>query len=245
MGFWHIAVSDALIMSFFNTALNEKGLHADMSGMRKGFFFNFEAGRLTIDRSGVALITIENVRGKIDPFSPFVFRLTFLLSGDVGGGSINTRLDLLRNKKLLSITIDKSEIENIPLLSTMGLTGTGIFSGDLRAENDFGEIKFNIDNVDIKTASFGGIPVPLEMFSGIKGLLSLSGNTTEIKSLTLEGEGIYARVQGNISAGRINLDLELMPEASFKERNPVFSLLEQYKISPGYYSVPIISNLFF
>jgi hypothetical protein len=36
-----------------------------------------------------------------------------------------------------------------------------------------------------------------------------------------------------------------MPERSFREKNYIFSALEQYKVSPGYYSIPITSNLSF
>lgn len=243
LGIWHIAIPDTMILRLFNAALEEQGLSAEMTGTKKGFFFSFVSDRLNIQKNGVTLVSIENVRGKIDPLSPFSFRLSFFLSGHVGGGSMNTRFDLLRSKKFLSVTINNAEIEDIPLLSTVGLEGKGLLSGDLKVENDFGELKFNINNADIKSISFGGMPVPLEMFSEAKGFLSLNSDATEIKSLTLEGEGIFARAKGSIAGSAVRLDIELMPERSFKEKNPIFSLLEQYRKSPGYYFIPINNNI--
>jgi hypothetical protein len=106
-------------------------------------------------------------------------------------------------------------------------------------ENSSGEIRFDLTNAAFESASFGGIMIPLEMFYKARGAMKINNNAVDITSFALEGDGIYARIKGNITAGRSSLILELMPERSFKEKNYIFSVLEQYKVSPGYYSIPI------
>ena len=132
----------------------------------------------------------------------------------------------------------------IPFFRALGFAGSrGVFSGDMNIENSRGEIRFALTNAAFESASFGGIVLPLEMFYKARGAMTINNKTVDIKSFALEGDGIYARIKGNITEGRASLTAELMPERSFKEKNYIFSMLEQYKVSPGYYSIPITSNL--
>lgn len=243
LGFWQIAVPNSLITDLIENSLEDKGLHADFAGFRKGLFFNFEAEQITLKKSGSSLLSVENARARVDLLSLLGLRLSVLFDGDIGGGRMNGRVDLLHNNRV-DIAIDKAAIEGIPLFRVLGLEGSsGIFSGDMKMENSSGEIRFDLTNAVFESASFGGIMLPLEMFYQARGAMTINNNTFDIKSFALEGDGIYARIKGNITEGRARLTAELMPERSFKEKNYIFSMLEQYKVSPGYYSIPITSNL--
>lgn len=244
LGFWQIAVPGSLITDLIENSLAAKGLHADFAGFRKGLFFTFEARQITLKKSGNSLLSVENARARLKPLSLLALSLPVLFDGDISGGRINARVDLLHSGNRSDITIDKAEMERIPLFRALGFAGSkGIFSGDMKIENSRGEIKFDLTNAAFESASFGGITLPLEMFYKARGAMTISNNTIDIKSFTLEGDGIYARIKGNIIEGRAGLIAELMPERSFKEKNYIFSMLEQYKVSPGYYSIPINSNL--
>ena len=243
LGFWQIAVPGSLITDLIENSLAAKGLHADFTGFRKGLFFNFEARQITLKKSGTSLLSIENARARLKPLSLLVLRLPVLFDGDISGGRMNGRVDLLHAGNRADITIDKAEMEGISLFRALGLAGSrGIFSGDMKIENSSGEIRFALTNAVFESASFGGIMLPLEMFNKARGAMTINNNTVDIKSFALEGDGIYARIKGNITEGRASLTAELMPERSFKEKNYIFSMLEQYKVSPGYYSIPITSN---
>jgi type II secretion system protein N len=245
IGLWHIAIPDRVILHLFNRALEPQGLSAEMTGIKKGFFFSFISDRLKIQKSGITLISVENVHYKIDFFSLLNLRLSFLLSGDLGKGKITARSDLLWREKIVNIKIEKAEIEGNALLSAAGTAGSGLFSGDLKIINNSGEFSFSLTNAKFQPSSFGGIPLPLEFISDAKGLFSLNSDDTEIKSLTLEGDGIFVRIKGKVASSMVDLNIELMPERSFMEKNPIFYLLEQYRISPGYYVIPIGSNVSF
>jgi len=243
LGFWQIAIPGSLITDLIENSLEDKGLHADFAGFRKGLFFNFESRQITIKKSDASLLLIENARGRVNPLSLLALRLSVLFDGDISGGRLNGRIDLLHGKNRANITIDKAEMERIPFFRALGFAGSrGVFSGDMNIEKSRGEIRFALTNAAFESASFGGITLPLEMFYKARGAMTINNNTVDIKSFALEGDGIYARIKGNITDGRAALTAELMPERSFKEKNYIFSMLEQYKVSPGYYSIPINSN---
>ncbi len=242
LGFWQIAVPGSLITDLIERSLADKGLHVDLMGFRKGLFFTFEARRITLKKSGNSLLSIENARARIKPLSLFALHLPVLFDGDISGGRMNGRVDLLNDKRM-DITIDKAAMEGIPFFSLLGLSGSsGAVSGDMKMENGSGEIRFSMADAVFESASFGGIMLPLEMFDKARGAMTVKNSTIEIKSFVLEGDGIYARIKGKITDGRASLTVELMPERTFKEKNYIFSMLEQYKVSPGYYSIPISPN---
>ena len=245
LGFWQIAVPGSLITDLIGKSLEEKGLHADFTGLKKGLFFNIESSQITLKKSGTPLLSIENAKARVNPLSLLALRLPVLFDGDLGGGRINGRVDLLHFDRSV-VTIDKAEMEGISLFRALGLAGVrGIFSGEMKIENSSGEIRFALTNAVFESASFGGITLPLEMFNTARGAMSINNNTIDIKSFALEGDGIYARIKGHITEGKASLTAELMPERSFKEKNYLFAMLEQYKVSPGYYSIPITSNFSF
>ena len=246
LGFWQIAVPGSLITDLIENSLAAKGLHADFMDFRKGLFFNFEARRITLKKSGNSLLSIENARARIRPLSLLALRLPVLFDGDIGGGRMNGGVDLLHSGNRADIAIDKAEMEGILLFRALGLEGSrGTFSGDMKIEGGNGEIRFALTNAVFKSASFGSVTLPLEMFNTARGAMTINNNTVDIKSFALEGDGIYARIKGNITGGRASLTAELMPERSFRGKSYIFSLLEQYRVSPGYYAIPITSDFSF
>ncbi|MDH5203807.1 MAG: type II secretion system protein GspN, partial [Nitrospirota bacterium] len=64
-----------------------------------------------------------------------------------------------------------------------------------------------------------------------------------ISSLSLQGDGIYARVKGNIKKNVMDLTLELMQDSSSADKSSLLLFLENYKVSPGYYVIPIKGNV--
>lgn len=243
LGLWRIAVPDSLITGLIKHALDEKGLQADVEELRKGFFFNFDVKRITITKSGKQILSAENTKGRLDLLSLVFLKLPFFFCGNIGSGSLDGKIDLLKKTNPLDIAIDRAEIEDIPFLSAVGLAGQGTLSGKLTMENNTGEVRFHLADINLKPVAFNGIKIPLDLFYEGRGAMTISGEDIIVKSFALDGNGIYARIKGHITAGRSSLVLELMPDRSFKETYPLLSLLEQYKVSPGYYSIPITGNL--
>ena len=71
-----------------------------------------------------------------------------------------------------------------------------------------------------------------------------------LESFTLEGDGVYMRLSGDIpsdanaAATPLNMSLEIMPKPEFLEKQKlVFLLLAKFMASPGVYRVPIKGTL--
>jgi hypothetical protein len=64
------------------------------------------------------------------------------------------------------------------------------------------------------------------------------GDTITVKSLTLEGTGIYARMKGIIKEGDFDGNIEIMLDSSFDQYHLIQPLLERYKVSTGFYVIP-------
>jgi len=83
-----------------------------------------------------------------------------------------------------------------------------------------------------------------------KGMIRIADGKARLESLTLQGEGVYMRLSGNLPMG-VNADsapldllLEIMPKPEFLDKQKlVFLLLAKFMTSPGVYRVPIKGTL--
>jgi len=238
-GLWSIVITDSMISGLIENSLRDGTMSVEVVNLKKGLFFNLTLDRLILKKSGNTLLSIENASGKINPLSLFIMRLTLYFSGDIAGGSIDGRIDLFRRKNHIDMNIRNAHIEEIPFFALIGLDGKGVLSGVLRLENGEGETRLEVKETELKTGTFGGIAVPLEMFNSARVAIEIGSGTLRVVSFSLEGKGIYARIKGTITGGATDLTMELMPDKTFSESNPVFSLIQSYKVSPGFYSIPI------
>jgi hypothetical protein len=102
-------------------------------------------------------------------------------------------------------------------------------------KNNRREIKFSLRDANIRGPGL----LPLEMFQKAQGALVMDGGVSSVKSLSLEGRGIYARVKGYISGKNQDLKMEVMVDSSSQSEPSHLKILEQFKVSPGYYILPL------
>jgi hypothetical protein len=100
------------------------------------------------------------------------------------------------------------------------------------------EFKFEIRQAHF-TGALYGLPIPPDFFHTIRGLIRAGGNDLWIDSLWMEGEGLNARVKGTLKGRQADLKLEIMKDSSFVDSGRLLQLMESYKVSPGYYVVPL------
>ena len=244
LGLWFLAVPEDLIKARMERLGGDR-LQVEVAGLRKGLFYNFGSQRITLRRSADVLLFVDNFKGRINPLSLFRGRLTLFIRGDVSGGTIEGVTDLLRERDQVDLRMNQSSIEGIPWLARMGLRGKGILSGELRLDEGAGDLRFSIQDARFESGSSSGLVLPLNWFNKVKGTMTVIGNSIRVKSLSLEGEGIYARVKGEIVEGKLDVVVELMPDSSFikTDKGFVFSTIEHYKVSPGHYLIPIKSSI--
>lgn len=245
VGVWSIAIPEATILTLIGNSLSDSPLDIECDGFRKSLLFGFSADKITIKKDSRPLVVITGFSGQAALSALARLQLPFTFSGTIGGGSLQGTAELLRKSREVTITVTEAEMAMVPFFELAGLKGSGRVSGTLLLQNSKGGVKFDLKEMRVPQAAFGNISVPLNYFQSAQGALELDGGSAKVNSFTMEGPGIYARVKGDITGGRLALTLEIMPEKAFADKNPVMLLLERYKTSPGMYSVPLTNNLNF
>ncbi len=242
-GLWIIAVPESLLTNLVEGAMHDGSLRLGVTDMRKGLFYNFSCGNITLTNNGKKLLSVNNIEGRINPLSLLLLKLNVLFSGDLSRGKVNGSIDLFRGKSHVTVSVNGAELQYMPFFALLGIEGQGILSGNINIKNTKGSVTFSVTDAQFDQATFGGVAVPLDFFTGGRGAMTVDGGMLRIQSFALEGEGIYARLKGDITRGRMSLTMELMPEKTFKDQNLVFLMLRKYEVSPGYYSIPLTGPL--
>lgn len=244
VGLWSIAIPESLIVDLIEGSLSRDYIYLRIKGLEKGLFYNFSAEEILLKKRGAGgdsedfLLQFKNVSGRLDFMS--LLELSPELSFDCGmnGGDIRGEIRLAGDRDV-RINGSAISIKGIPFLEPLGIRGEGIMSGDFSLRDGRGELRFSVSGLRLDNASFGGVFLPLEIFGGIKGAAAISGETVEVRSFAMSGKGAYARVRGNIKGGRMDMTFELMTDSSFTLEPFFGALLEPYRVSPGYYAVPL------
>lgn len=246
-GTWFIAVPESLITDLLENSLGSNDLSLGAEGFRKGFFYNFSAEKISLkrkspDASDGPLLIFDSIDGSLDFVS--LLRLAPELDFDciMNNGRINGAVRL-KGRGSIRINGDRINISGIPFFEALGIRGDGDLSVNLLLDNGTGELKFSVDNARLVNTSLSGVFLPLEMFKNMKGIMAVNSDAVEVKSFSLEGIGVNARIKGIIKGSDIDLNMELTMDSSFESGPILMKLLEQYRISPGYYSLPLKYSL--
>jgi len=237
-GIW-LVFPKTSIQSIMEDSISGGRFGLEIEGLKKGLFYNLSVDSLTLKTSGEDLISIDNIYARINPLSLILLRLNLFFDGGIGEGNISGRMNLAKNKVQIEIDVKEAGINAIPLFKLVGIEGTGTISGRFTMINGTGHVDFFTEDASFEPAIFSGITVPLNFFHSVRGSFDIKGNIIDVVSVALEGKNIYARLKGIIKDGVMDLNMELMPGISFI-KDPLFVYgLERYKVSPGYYLIPV------
>lgn len=171
-----------------------------------------------------------------------------------GRGHLDVRY-ALNGKDALKLEADGISLAEIPFFKTvLGATAAGNLwsQGTLQrgANGLSGDLKLEIKQLDFSGVKLGAFPLPDVAGMKTQGKVKVDGGKARLESFTLEGEGIYMRLSGDIPSGvdaaaaPLNMSLEIMPKPEFLEKQKlVFLLLGKFMTSPGVYTVPIRGTL--
>jgi len=214
------------------------GLHA------RGLAIADERGTLVkLDRATVRLRLLPLLAGRI------------VVAGDaaIGAGSLKGELELTRSGRL-ELAGQGIRLEDIPFFATVAdarAKGELWLRGNIRGKGAkaSGTLQLEVRDVDLRGVKISGTPLPDAAYKTIQGALRINAGRLTMESVTLAGEGLYARLKGDIPlvaapAGSLNLTLELMPRPEFMEQQKfIFLLLAKYLTTPGHYQIPIRGTL--
>jgi type II secretion system protein N len=179
-----------------------------------------------------------------------------VLSGEatIGKGHMEVRY-ALNGKAALDLDADGISLSDIPFFkSVLGAKATGnLWSrGTLQRgpKGLSGDLKLEIKQLEFSGVKLGIIPLPDAANLKSQGMVRISDGKARLESFTLEGDGIYMRLSGDLPSGAnaaatpLNMSVEIMPKPEFLEKQKlVFMLLARFMSAPGVYRVPIRGTL--
>lgn len=247
-GLWFVALPAAPMIDILEGSFKKDHIYLKTEGFKKGLFYNFSTERVLIKGKSVngdsetPLLIFHDVNVRFDFMS--LFRLSPELSFNcrTGHGVVAGKVGLA-GKNRLEIKGDNINVNEIPFLESLGIYGDGIFSGNYLVQDKKGKLKLSVTGARLKGTYLAGVFLPMNLFDDIKGVMTINDDIVEVKSLAMSGKGVYGRVKGSIKANHMDLNLELMTDSSYATASIPLAILEQYKISPGYYVIPLKGDI--
>ena len=220
-------------------AIDDRNFSIETEGLEKTLFYKVTIDRLTLNGYGSEHVSIEDIQAPIKFLSLMRFHLNVSFDGDIGRGTISGNIIRTLNKKMLKMTFNNAQINNLPFLQHAGIVGTGTLSGRFSMTRGKGHVEFVTDDAQFQPVVLSDTIVPLNFFSSVRGALDINDDVLYVSSIALEGNDIYARLKGKIDNTFINLSMEIMPGKSFLDNQLFTGALEKYRVSPGYYVIPV------
>ena len=200
------------------------------------------------------LLNCERLQVRILLLPLFVGRAVFSGGATIGKGSVEVRY-ALNGKAALDLDARDVSLGDIPFFKNVlaAKVGGSLWSqGTLQrgAKGLNGDLKLEVKQLELTGVKLGAFPLPDAANLKTQGIIRVSDGRARLDSFTLEGDGIYMRLSGDIPSGAnaavtpLNMSLEIMPKPEFLEKQKlVFMLLAKFMSSPGVYRVPIRGTL--
>lgn len=172
----------------------------------------------------------------------------------IGTGRLDIRY-ALNGKAALDLDTDGINLAGIPFFkSVLGAKAAGVLwsQGKLQrgAKGLSGDLKLEVKQLEFSGVKLGAFPLPDAANLKTQGMVRVSDGKARLESFTLEGDGVYMRLSGDLPLGAnaavtpLNMSLVIMPKPDFLEKQKlVFMLLARFMTSPGVYTVPIRGTL--
>jgi type II secretion system protein N len=237
-GTWLIVIPADMIEQRMEDSLRQGEMRAEFSGLRKGLFYSLKAEVLDIRRGGEVLVSVYDLKVRPDWAQFLGLRAGVRFRGELGGGSISGKASTGSGGERLEARARDVRLEQMDLYALTGQRISGQAEADLEMKGREGEVTMSARGLVADQVEVRGFSLPRDIFHTARGAASIKAGTVNLTSLTLEGEGFFARLSGVIGQRRTKLTLELMPEDQEKELL-ISAALSRFRVSKGYYRVPL------
>jgi len=176
------------------------------------------------------------------------------LTADLGGGHLDLAYGI-NGTAALDLATDGVQLSDIPFFKTvLGATAGGTLWSEGRLSRKAGalsgDLKLEVKQLAFSGVKLGAFPLPDAANLRCQGMVRVTAGRARLESFTLQGDGVYMRLSGDLPGGAnaaawpLNLTLEIMPKPEFMDKQKlVFLLLAKFAASPGVYKVPIRGTL--
>jgi type II secretion system protein N len=243
-----LVIPESMIAAYSQEFLKAHKIPIELSGLKKGLFYTVHIGLVSVSRTSPdggttrsqqhpLLCTAEDVTIRPDVSSFLKFSPLFRIRGHVNGGSVTGTYTGLIKPATVHFNGKNIQINGLPILGLMGISGNGSLAFNVQWEKGIGEMRFSIDHADLKGEPWGIRVVPLQLFKRVKGAIAFT-DVARLDPISFEGKGVYLRVKGIIRKQSFDGTAEIMMDATF-DQLPLFqAALKQYQVSPGYFVIP-------
>lgn len=235
-------------------ALATEGFTFKAAAFGKAFPLGLQGKRLEIATDAGPVLVLDRAAVRLQFLPLLTGRVAVALDARIGAGAIDGTITVAPQKKL-ELTIKDLPLDAIPFFATVaGTQAKGIARVNATIQGIGATAKGTVQ-LQVRGAEFTGIkigetPLPDAAYREVQGMLRVGGGKASLESFTLQGDGLYVRLKGDmpisipLNASPLNFTLEIMPKPEFLERQKfVFLLLVKYLTSPGHYQVPIRGTL--
>ncbi|MBI2354299.1 MAG: type II secretion system protein GspN [Deltaproteobacteria bacterium] len=251
--FTYLLFPTARIDAVINRLLATQGLSLS-PGASKTILPGLAWNNLLLSSDQGALLSCDLLKVRLGLLPLLTGRVALGAAAAIGTGRLELEYGLT-GSKALELHAQGISLAEIPFFKTVlgaraggALWSEGVLTRAPKGVN--GELKLEVKQLEFAGVKLGGFPLPDAANLRSQGMVRVTNGAARLESFTLEGEGIYMRLSGDLPSGAsaattpLNLALEIMPKAEFLERQKlVFMLLAKFTVSPGVYKVPIRGTL--
>ncbi|GFO56230.1 type II secretion system protein GspN [Geomonas sp. Red276] len=236
-------------------AAENAGYTVAFTGFGKAFPVGIKADSVEISSDKGSLLKLRRARVRLEILPLLTGKAVFAYHAGIGaGGELSGEASAGRSQGW-NLKGKGIRLEDVPFFSSVAeakVRGELKLDGQVKMVNHApeGDIKLEVQGAELGGVKIGAMPLPDASYRQVRGALGISKGKADLKSFTLEGDGIYVRLKGSsvlsnpIANSPLDLTLEMMPKPEFLERQKfVFLLLVKYQTSPGAYSIPIRGTL--
>lgn len=247
-------IPDRALEQAVASALATEGYTFRAAAFGKAFPLGLQGKRLEIGTDAGPVLVLDRAEVQLKILSLLAGRITIGLDGRVGAGAVTGSVTVAP-KKRLELTVKDLQLDAIPFFGTVaGMQAKGIARVAVAIQGAGagakGTVQLQVRGAELSGIKVGETPLPDATYREIQGMLRVGGGRATLESFTLQGDGLYVRLKGEmpvstpLNASPLNFALELMPKPELLERQKfVFLLLTKYLTSPGHYQIPIRGTL--
>ncbi len=238
------------LLDLGNRAIAPQGLAVTAGSFGKAFPIGISGRGWVLSSAKGELLKLDSgsVRLRILPL--LTGKVSFAINAVSGSGRLSA---LASSSAGGSLTVEMSglNLEQIPFFASVtGMKAQGVVNcraeiGSI-AKKASGYVQVDARGVDLAGIRMGETPLPDARYQTVQMMLRLKSGAAAIESFTLDGEGLYVRLKGDIHASEtlqsapLDMIMELMPKPEFMEKQKfIFLLLSKYLDTPGHYQIPI------
>lgn len=233
--------------------LQKAGLRYERASFSTAFpmAFRFEGLKL-YDRAGGELVALDSLKAGLSPFG-HAGGLKISIEGLASGGQLTGvgRLGFFGSS--LEMEARGVGFNAIRALERAGVKLDGTFDAMLVSKSGNGCPKgsLKLQSVEIKSGEFAfrGLPLPIDDIDEAGLSAEFMDCRVRVDGLWMDGRDLSARVKGAlkmaspIEASTVDMVLELMPNEGLREKEFLLNLIQQYRKSTNYYSIPLKGTL--